>query len=439
MANDTSPPVRSPASWGDLSWLERIQIIFHLLQLPFYILYRAVKSPFWYPDQSKPWRRVIGDATLRHMTNGPLSMRQLQSLFGTSEGTYTSWAKRWNQPVLIENIEGEERAKLCWIGKKKTDKVILYAHGGGYFIPMQYMTLSFWLHVQRELHSKGIEAGIAVLSYSLFPESPFPTPLCQLVRAITHLISTGVSPANIHLVGDSAGGNLLLSLISHILHPIPPTPARSRVPCHDNTGKLIHVDINPAPLTLSEPLGGMYMMSPWVSLTALGQGNTYAENSKYDMFGQGVVVQWGDLILTGAMNEGERAYLEVHESSPSVAHGSGSGAGSKGAAGGEGWFSGLGERVAKRVLVTAGEVECFRGDIVAVVERMRRDGSSGSEGTASVQGEKKGRPGADVKLIVQKRGIHDDPYLDFVWWHKGLKVVQLTGEIVDWLAEGMRV
>ncbi len=38
--------------------------------------------------------------------------------------------------------------------------------------------------------------------------------------ATEHILASGVDPSNLHLVGDSAGANLLTGLLSHILHPL---------------------------------------------------------------------------------------------------------------------------------------------------------------------------------------------------------------------------
>jgi acetyl esterase/lipase len=54
-------------------------------------------------------------------------------------------------------------------------------------------------------------------------------------------------PQNILLSGDSAGANLVLSLLSHLSHPHPSTTLR--IPA----------------ITLSAPLRGAVLISPWVS------------------------------------------------------------------------------------------------------------------------------------------------------------------------------
>lgn len=59
---------------------------------------------------------------------------------------------------------------------------------------------------------------------ALVPDASFPTQLMQTVLAIQHLIESGVKPENIQLMTDSAGGNPVHQVISHIIHPVGGVP-----------------------------------------------------------------------------------------------------------------------------------------------------------------------------------------------------------------------
>ena len=61
------------------------------------------------------------------------------------------------------------------------------------------------------------------------PESPFPTQLRQANAALTHLLNRGIPPENIIVGGDSAGRNLSLQLVSHVLHPLPSLPPSGKL------------------------------------------------------------------------------------------------------------------------------------------------------------------------------------------------------------------
>ena len=94
----------------------------------------------------------------------------------------------------------------------------------------------------------------------VLPEGAFPAQLHQATRAIEYLFANGCDPSNLQLVGDSAGGNLLWQLLSHLLHPIP----SPQVP--------------PLKLPSGKRLRGAYTMSPWVSLSRLEQ---YSHRKNY--------------------------------------------------------------------------------------------------------------------------------------------------------------
>src|SRR5258707_263246 len=58
----------------------------------------------------------------------------------------------------------------------------------------------------------------------LAPTAPYPRQLQQAALLLTHALHTlHIPPQNIILTGDSAGANLVLSLLSHISHPHPST------------------------------------------------------------------------------------------------------------------------------------------------------------------------------------------------------------------------
>lgn len=83
---------------------------------------------------------------------------------------------------------------------------IVYVHGGG------------WIFGRKELYSADLrfltERGHTVynLDYPLAPEHPFPIPLQSLIAALEWIRGLGPETATVHLMGDSAGGNLVMML-----------------------------------------------------------------------------------------------------------------------------------------------------------------------------------------------------------------------------------
>ena len=118
----------------------------------------------------------------------------------------------------------------------KSDKVLLFLHGGG------YATGSIRTH--RGLVSQiAIHARVRALSveYDLAPEHKFPIQIEQCVAAYKFLLEEGYAPENIAIGGESAGGGLTGGTLLYIKDHGLPMPACA------------------------------IMMSPWLDLTASGR------------------------------------------------------------------------------------------------------------------------------------------------------------------------
>jgi acetyl esterase len=83
---------------------------------------------------------------------------------------------------------------------------IVYVHGGG------------WIFGKKELYTRTLgflaEQGHRVfnLDYPLAPEHPFPGPLASLLEALAWIRANEPDTDAVHLMGDSAGGNLVMML-----------------------------------------------------------------------------------------------------------------------------------------------------------------------------------------------------------------------------------
>jgi len=99
------------------------------------------------------------------------------------------------------------------------DKVILYLHGGGYVMG----SAGSHRDVTGRL-SKASGARVLSLNYRLAPEHPFPAPVDDAVAAYRWLLAQDISPSNIAIAGDSAGGGLALATLLALRdagHPLP--------------------------------------------------------------------------------------------------------------------------------------------------------------------------------------------------------------------------
>jgi hypothetical protein len=67
---------------------------------------------------------------LYHLTKR-LSAKQMQWATGDTGTVYKGWAKKKRLPIVVDELS--EDARLFWIGKQNTDRVILYLHGKHHF------------------------------------------------------------------------------------------------------------------------------------------------------------------------------------------------------------------------------------------------------------------------------------------------------------------
>ena len=113
--------------------------------------------------------------------------------------------------IAIEEIESPVSGR--WIRNQRADtkQIILYLHGGAFSFRM--------VHGHTAMVS-GIclAAGASAFMpwYRLSPEHPFPAAPEDCLAAYRYLLDNGHAPADIVVMGDSAGGNLSLSLLHMI-------------------------------------------------------------------------------------------------------------------------------------------------------------------------------------------------------------------------------
>ncbi|TFK33638.1 Alpha/Beta hydrolase protein [Crucibulum laeve] len=360
-------------AYGAVSWLDKLRVNLSLLTVPFALIKSLLLSPFVQHQQHKPWGRVLSDSGFRYV-GGLFGIAQVQYLAGTTRGTYEKWMKAKGLEPVVDEIG--DNARLLWIGEKRTEKVIMYIHGGVYCFPVGEAALSFWKYATETVEKKnGQQIGLAVLNYSLVPEGYFPTPFKQTVIAVQYLISSGVQPQNLQIVGDSAGGALILQLFSHILHPFPEFPV----------------------LSLPTKIKGAHIMAPWVSLTA--KTGSYLANSDSDVLSAKTWASLGDQILYN-IPDSQLPYIDA-----SLAP--------------QAWFSGI-NSIVDRILVSVGNNECLRDDVVSLTK------------------DKLSKFHDKTTLFVQNGGVHNDVYFNFEAGLKEEQLGELTQTIVEWLAEGFK-
>lgn len=165
--------------------------------------------------------------------------RQSQNHFGALLGS--------SKDVLIEDVcirdhpsDGESlQGEWIYVNRAHMKKyVILYCHGGGYSTGSRIYA--------RTLTSKlAMSTSMDVLSfdYRLAPEHPYPAATEDAMKVWNYLMLLGYGARDVILAGDSAGGNLALSLTLKL-------KAENRLLPR-----------------------GLVLMSPWTDLTSSGKSH----------------------------------------------------------------------------------------------------------------------------------------------------------------------
>ncbi|KAK8142159.1 hypothetical protein G3M48_009260 [Beauveria asiatica] len=191
---------------------------------------------------SKTYYLHVANTTLRKATHR-LNPLQLQLVSPNTDIIYNQYARSRNlQPDTVALAHG---AQGHWVGNKNATNVFIWYHGGGFCLPANIGYFKFFERLLKEINASGGDLCVFAVTYTLAPHGRYPVQLTQSVEALRHVVEhTGRSPGNVLLGGDSAGGNLVFGVLSHLAHPHPSI----------------------APLRLPKPLAGAAAIAPWVSL-----------------------------------------------------------------------------------------------------------------------------------------------------------------------------
>jgi epsilon-lactone hydrolase len=103
---------------------------------------------------------------------------------------------------------------------------VLLLHGGGFV-----MGSSFGYRHLASALAAAADASVLVPDYRLAPEHPFPAAVEDSVRAYVWMLDSGVPAERIVMVGDSAGGGLVLSVQTMLTRQDLPLPGGSMLLC----------------------------------------------------------------------------------------------------------------------------------------------------------------------------------------------------------------
>ncbi len=123
--------------------------------------------------------------------------------------------------TVIERLRiGEMPAAWVHVGQYDPSLTILYLHGGGFIMGSIRSHRSLIARISRAARARTL-----ALDYRLAPEYPFPAAHEDSLAAYRWLLSQGVHPEHIVIAGDSAGGNLTLSMLLALRDAGEPLPA----------------------------------------------------------------------------------------------------------------------------------------------------------------------------------------------------------------------
>jgi monoterpene epsilon-lactone hydrolase len=109
-----------------------------------------------------------------------------------------------------------------WVIPKngRPDQVLLYIHGGGFVLGMTPLHLQLGSYLAQNMGMR-----ILLVDYRLAPDYPFSAALDDCVTAYRWLLKQDILAKNIVVAGDSAGGNLTITLLMKLRDSGSPLPA----------------------------------------------------------------------------------------------------------------------------------------------------------------------------------------------------------------------
>ncbi|KAL4919955.1 Alpha/Beta hydrolase protein [Aspergillus aurantiobrunneus] len=168
------------------------------------------------------------------------------------------------------------------------DLVLFHLHGGGYVMGHPLDNAPELLLVSEALSQRNHTVAVFSLEYTLAPNAPLPAQLEQTMAGYTWLINElHINPAKLYLIGESAGGHLILSLLTTL----------SQQPSSET------------PPALSKPAAA-FLISPWVNLNPRGpdaRANLPHLDSRSATF-KHVLERFSNIALHGASPE----YIKLH-------------------------------------------------------------------------------------------------------------------------------
>jgi len=164
---------------------------------------------------SQQLEAVISFLKNRPIESPDIPIEQARAAFDAVANMFVIPEDVRRQPVDVDGTPGE----WIWAGEP-SDAVVYYLHGGGYVIGS--------VNSHREMISRIARASggrALAIDYRLAPEHPFPAAVEDAAKGYRWLLKQGISPKNIVIAGDSAGGGLTAATLVALREAGDPLPA----------------------------------------------------------------------------------------------------------------------------------------------------------------------------------------------------------------------
>ncbi|KAL6704309.1 hypothetical protein ACN47E_008373 [Coniothyrium glycines] len=331
---------------------------------------RAIVSPFKGSNRSNTYFKDVMFAVFRAQL-GNLDLAADRYMNGTTNPVYRKYAHDNNFPP--DSITLPSGVQAHWFGSRSAKKVLVYFHGGGYVLPCGPGHMLWLDDLQKSL---GPDVAALLLAYDLAPEHKYPTQLRQATELLRYLVETeGRSPADLVLGGDSAGGNLVLGLLSHLVHPHPEIES----------------------LTLPSKIHAVLLISPWCSLTNT-RTPAFITNAQRDMIDERTLNRWSAAFLGSDSPFVGDFYNEPILAAPE-------------------WWAPV-ANVADEVLIWAGDNEILKDGIEAFAKKF-------TKGFAQ-------RGGGRVTTVVTPKACHEEMIVERIFGYEGDSGTGSQAVIQDW-------
>ena len=175
-------------------------------------LSRGPRLPGW------NWAVELGTAVLRAQLEVAFSLEEVAEQRRFLDTLVLDRGNR--RRVHEEKFEAGGLRGTLFVPERRGTATILYLHGGGFAFYPQEAYAEFMA-----TFAKAARARTFALDYSLAPEKPFPCALDEACNAYRWLIDHAVDPREIVIAGDSAGGNLTISMLCELRASKMPQPA----------------------------------------------------------------------------------------------------------------------------------------------------------------------------------------------------------------------